>query len=73
LISSRSVDEPSAFHYLDRPHPLAKAMGRLDAVLGRSPLDAPEPNPDEPIQSVLWLDEDPEAGAGSNTAGDGWL
>jgi hypothetical protein len=45
-------------------------MGRLDAVLGRSPLDAPEPEPAEPIQTVLWLDEDPEARAASPSGSD---
>jgi hypothetical protein len=38
-----------------------EAMARLDTVLGRSPLDAAERAPDEPLQTVLWLDEDPAA------------
>jgi len=48
----------------------AEAMGRLDAVLGRSSLDAPAPNPDEPVQTVLWLDEDPEAWAAATSGSD---
>ena len=35
----------------------AEAMGRLDAVLGRSPLDRPAAAPDEAVE--LWVDEDP--------------
>jgi hypothetical protein len=31
-------------------------MGRLDAVLGRSPLDWPEEAPDEVQAPELWLD-----------------
>jgi hypothetical protein len=45
----------------------AEAMGRLDAILGRSPLDAPEEvsgaAPEEPVPAAdhLWLDEEPGA------------
>ena len=38
-----------------------EAMARLDAVLGRSALDAPEPDPDPAAEPVLWVDEEPRA------------
>ena len=44
----------------------AEAMGRLDAVLGRSPLDAPDEAPaGGPLQTDLWLDHDPGSWSGS--------
>ncbi len=44
----------------------AEAMGRLDAVLGRSPLDAPDEAPaGGPLQTELWLDHDPGSWSGS--------
>jgi len=51
------------------PTTQAEAMGRLDAVLGRSPLDAPEPAAAQPKQTMLWLDEDREAWARPAPAG----
>ena len=37
----------------------AEAMGRLDAILGRSPLDAPNDADAAPEEPALWLDEEP--------------
>ncbi len=36
-----------------------EAMGRLDAVLGRSPLDVPDEGPADPSQTELWVDQAP--------------
>jgi len=36
-------------------------MGRLNAVLGRSPLDAPDEGPAEAESTELWVDEEPAA------------
>ncbi|MGH2382184.1 MAG: site-specific integrase, partial [Candidatus Limnocylindria bacterium] len=38
-----------------------EAMGRLDAILGRSPLDAPDAGQDEAPPANLWLDDEPGA------------
>ncbi len=38
-----------------------EAMGRLDAMLGRSPLDAPDVGEDEAPAPNLWLDDEPGA------------
>jgi hypothetical protein len=43
-------------------------MGRLDAVLGRSPLDRPAASPDETAE--LRVDEDPEGRPATATRGD---
>ena len=37
-----------------------EAMGRLDAMLGRSPLDAPDVGEEKAPASQLWLDEVPD-------------
>lgn len=39
----------------------AEAMARLDAVLGRSPLDATGDGPAEAPPTELWVDQDPAA------------
>jgi hypothetical protein len=39
----------------------AEAMGPRDAVLGRSPLDAPDEGPAEAEPTELWVDEEPAA------------
>ena len=36
-------------------------MGRLDAILGRSPLDAPDVGEEKAPTSNLWLDDEPGA------------
>jgi hypothetical protein len=36
-------------------------MGRLDAILGRSPLDTPDAGPAEAEPTDLWVDEEPGA------------
>jgi hypothetical protein len=38
----------------------AEAMGRLDAVIGHSPLDAPDVGVAEAQAPELWLDEAPD-------------
>jgi hypothetical protein len=38
-----------------------EAMGRLDSVLGRSPLDAPDDALTEATSAELWVDEEPAA------------
>ena len=47
-----------------------EAMGRLDAVLGRSPLDAPDEGPTEAASAELWVDEDPAAWSLTASNGD---
>jgi len=47
-----------------------EAMGRLDAVLGRSPLDAPDEGPTEAASAELWVDEEPEARSLTGSDGD---
>jgi hypothetical protein len=39
------------------------AMGRLDAILGRPPLDAPDDTSEAPEEPALWLDEEPGTAA----------
>lgn len=39
----------------------AEAMGRLDAVLGRWPLDAPDEGPTAAPSAELWVNEEPAA------------
>jgi hypothetical protein len=46
----------------------AEAMGRLDAVLGRSPLDRPAAAPDQTVE--LWVDEDPQGSSAAAASGD---
>jgi integrase len=48
----------------------AEAMGRLDAVLGRSPLDAPDEGPPEAPSAELWVDEEPAAWSLTGSDGD---
>ena len=38
-----------------------EALGRLDAMLGRSLLDAPDVGADEAPDTNLWLDDEPAA------------
>ena len=47
-----------------------EAMGRLDAVLGRSPLDAPDEGPTEAASAELWVDEEPAAWSLTGSDGD---
>jgi hypothetical protein len=46
----------------------AEAMGRLDAVLGRSPLDRPAGAPDQTVE--LWVDEDRQGSSAAAASGD---
>jgi len=46
----------------------AEAMSRLDAVLGRSPLDRQAAAPDETVE--LWVDEDPQGSSAAAASGD---
>jgi hypothetical protein len=48
----------------------AEAMDRLDAVLGRSPLDAPDEGPTEAASAELWVDEEPAAWSLTGSDGD---
>jgi hypothetical protein len=47
-----------------------EAMGRLDAVLGRSSLDAPDKGPTQAASAELWVDEEPAAWSISGSDGD---
>jgi integrase len=47
-----------------------EAMARLDAVLGRSALDAPELDPAAAAEPVLWVDEEPRAWLETEPEGD---
>ena len=72
-IVSESLGHKEVAITLDRyghalPTLQAEAMGRLDAVLGRSPLDRPAAAPDE--RAELWVDADPEGWSAAATSGD---
>lgn len=43
-------------------------MGRLEGVLGRSPLDRPAAAPGETVE--LWVDEDPHGSLAAAASGD---